>query len=210
MGKKPKRAARKETRRESQEHASREMNRDALNLAERSDIDWYVVFVMSGKEFSAHKILQQHAQGVYLPLHWRWRGVNRYVRGKRHKGYPALPGSLFLGFQRGEERWFNIRQQGVARGVLGIGGCPVAISGECLLDFINRNEDKFDVPDQQQYMVSHGEFEVGDRVRMVKGPFEGFVVDVQSIQGRNARVVAHIFEGIQDMVVSLDMVERVA
>ncbi len=198
-------------RRAPLEQGARRMNKTARDQMLNPDIVWYAVFVLSGKEFPAQKVLRHWAACIYLPLCRKWRRLNRYKRDKIKIAYPAVAGCLFVGFERGQESWFDIfRSVNSVYGVLGVNGRPVVLDGSRLAAFVNDNRILFDVAEEEKFMRTYHEFKIGDRVQIVDGPFGGHVVDVRDIKGKNAYILLNLLGGIQNVEISLDKLEKAA
>ena len=197
--------------REALERGARRMNRTARNAMRDPNIDWYVVFALSGKEFLVQQGLRTFSPAVYLPMRWHWRIVNRTTRVKARIAYPAIAGWLLVGFERGQERWFEIfRSLASITGVLGIDGHPAAFNGKVLETFLDQNEKSFDVPDYEQFMRSGEEFAVGDCVRIMDGPFAGQVDDVREIRDDRAKIFIECLNKTHEVSIPIDNLEKVA
>jgi len=198
-------------RRKSLEQGARRMNRTARSQMQDADVFWFVVFTMAGKEFVTHRMLNRWGAIAYLPLCRKWRRVNRYRREKIKIAYPAIAGCCFLGLRGGQEPWFELfRSVPPLHGVLGLGGHPVAISGDRLEQFLDGNRFRFDADNSEQFMRSNYEFRIGDQVRIAEGPFEGHIVDVRSITGDQARIWLPLFGTRKETPIALDKLEKVA
>ncbi len=185
-------------------------------------IIWYVIFVPSQKEYIAQKMITQwigknspNPAGndvgcVYLPLYSKWRRVNRFSRNKQRFAFPALPGCLWLGVQKGNETWYELFRLHLVYGVMSVANRPAGISGERLNRFIVENNRELDVPDVQQFMRSHHEFKTGDKVKIVEGPFDGHLVDVRAIKGGKAKILLELLGGSQEVEIALGKLEKAA
>lgn len=197
--------------RASLEHGARRMNRTARDRMLNADVVWYALFALSGKEFVTQRALRHWDAYAYLPLCRKWRRLNRYRREKVKVAYPAVAGCLFVGFERGRERWFDIfRAVRSIYGILGINGRPITLDGSRLMNFISDNRVQFDAAEEEKFMRTHHEFKIGDRVQIVEGPFDGHIVDVNNITGRNAHILIHILGGKQYVDIPLDKLEKAA
>jgi transcription antitermination factor NusG len=198
-------------RRKSLEQGARRMNKTARSQMQDDGIVWYAVIVKSGKEFITHRIFNRVCEGVYMPMQRRWRRKNRYCRDKVKIAYAAIPGCMFIGFQQGRENWYTLfRKINSLRAVVGVAGRPVAVTGQCLADFLDRNKGNFDVADDEQFMRTYHEFKIGDRVQIVEGPFDGHVVEVQNINNGKAHILLDLFGVPQDVEIYLDKLEKAA
>ena len=198
-------------RRKSLEQGARRLNQSAYRQMQRSEQVWYVLLLRSGHEFVVQRILHSFKAETYLPMCRKWRRVNRFKREKTKIAYPAIPGCIFVSFPSGVEPWFEIFTQIPSLwGVVGLGGNPMALTGHRVSEFVGRNRKRFDVADEQKFMRSNCEFQVGDRVQIVEGPFEGHIVDVRSIKGAKANVLINVFGILQPVGVPVDRLERAA
>lgn len=198
-------------RRKSLEQGARRLNRSARDKMRRPDMVWFVVFALSGQEFAAQKLLRHWGASAYLPLRSKWRRLNRYQRVKERVAYPAIAGSLFVGFPSHEVPWFDIfRSLPSVYGVLGVTGKPVAIPGERLAQFVADNRFKLSAAEEEKHMRTYHEFAVGDRVGVVDGPFAGHVAKVEKIDGSKAHMLIHLLGGIQEMAFPVGSLEKAA
>lgn len=192
------------------EDCARRMNRRACEAMRDPDIVWYVVFVMSGKEFVAQTILRKWGASAYLPLRVRWRKHNHRHRMKSRIAYPAVPRCVFVGLPRGHENWYGLFELNTLQGVLSIGGEPAVLRTDLLRRFIDDNRSRFEVPDEHRFMPSNREYEIGDQVRIIEGPFEGHTVEVTDMVGPNALILIDLLGAQQKMKIPLDRLEIAA
>ena len=198
-------------RRPSLERYARLWNGVARERMRDGDIAWFAVFVPCGKEFAVQRMLSRKGLFVYLPLCRKWRRLNRYSRTKVRLAYPAIAGCVFLGVRGHHTAPLEVfRWMGSLRGVIGLCGAPLAISGERLEAFVHDNRFRFEADDSERFMRSNYEFKVGDQVRIVEGPFEGHVVDVRGIRGDQARIWVPLFGTLTETSIALDKMECAA
>ncbi|PHR85952.1 MAG: hypothetical protein COA78_38545 [Blastopirellula sp.] len=198
------------SRRDALERGARRHNRQAREQMGNDATNWFVAFVPPQKEFIAQKILTRWGGHVYLPLALKWRRVNRYARAKQRIAYAAMPGCVFLGLAADDPRWYDLFLLDTVRGVLGLEGEPAALSGDGLHEFIERNRAKFTAPDEQKFMRTHHEFDVGDSVQIISGSFDGHTTKVEEITGRRAYFWLNLFGQITKCSVALDQLEKVS
>ena len=124
-------------RRKSLERGARRRNKAAKTLMlDDDDVVWFVVFVIAGKEFIAQKMLTRFGLVNYLPLHCKWRRVNRTTREKQRFAYPALSGCLFVSAPRQWADWDRLFELTPVYGVLGVSGRAIRFDGSELHDFL--------------------------------------------------------------------------
>jgi len=192
------------------EDQARRTNRRACEAMLDTDTVWYVLFVMSGKEFVAQKILRKWGANAYLPLRVRWRKHSNKHRQKSRIAYPAVPRCVFVGMPKGEENWYGLFELNTIQGVLSIGGEPAVLRTPLLRNFIEDNRSRFEVPDEHRYMPSNREYDIGDQVRIIDGPFEGHTVEVTDMLGPNALILIDLLGAQQKMKIPLDRLEIAA
>ena len=197
-------------RRKSLEQGARRINKTAKTLMHDPDFVWFVMFTMAGKEFIAQKMLTRFGLVNYLPLHRKWRRVNRTTKEKRRFAYPALSGCLFVAAPKWWADWDRLFDLTPIYGVLGISGRAIRFEGIDLHDFLEINKSKFEVPDEQRHMRTHHEFEVGDQVLVVDGALDGRVYEVEDIEGPNAKILIKFLGKTQYVDVALDKLEKAA
>lgn len=197
------------SRREALTKGSQKINEAAMSIA-APDVVWFALFVPSGKEFVVQRSFLSLGWPAFLPHRRKYRRLSRFDKSKRLLSYAAVPGVVFVPARQGDWSWVYLLHQTFVRGVLGVGNRPRAIASERFIEFIDGNakQGKFDVPAAQRFMRTYEEFDVGDRVRIVEGVFDGHIVDVRTIAGSQARVLVELFGAEREIGVSLDKLEK--
>lgn len=208
---KQKRQVHKERRHEAQERWARKRNGWAQEAMVNPLINWFVIFVLSGHEFQAQRILDKWGARAYLPLCAKWRRLNRYQKSKIKISYPMTAGCMFLGLRPDQERWLELFQTcGSLYCVLGVDGQPTRLDGSRLERFLLVNHDKLVPPDEEQFMHTHREFTKGDTVEVLGGPFDGHKVRVEDIRGRLGKVALEVFGSERLIDIDLDKLIKAA
>lgn len=145
------------------------------------DPNWYAVYTRSRHEKQVETILRRQALETYLPLRRTWsRRRDRRVT----VDLPALPGYLFVRCTLyGEVRAQIKKTSGVIR-LVENAGQPCAVPESQVQSLRILLERSFEVE-------AHPYFNIGDRVRITRGPLlgvEGFLTRVAT--GRHKLVVA--------------------
>jgi len=190
--------------RQNYQARARLINRSARSRLERQDMRWYCLVVAPQGDLLAQRILKDNGFHSFAPLDYRYRKMSKFSKKKLHVVAPAMPGYLFIGMKDGEEDWPTVMDLQPVVGVIGIRGCPVAVKGAEILEFLRSGADRWSVPKEHRFMQSNKEYEVGDSVEIVVGPFSGHVVTVQDIDGDKAHIELKIFGEARDMVVKVD------
>lgn len=191
------------------EAAARQHNADAIAAMQTERRQWYAVHVGPGREFIVQA--EYCAEGVptFLPVRIEYRRQNRYQANKKPVVFSLLPRLLFVGLPPGSERWDRILAPNRATSAIGIGGRPTALRAGVLQEWLSRIGTGVEPPPSWQHMRSGQEFHEGDKARVVAGPFEGHIIDVESIRGPRAIALANLLGAEQRVQVRLDNLERV-
>jgi transcription antitermination factor NusG len=207
-----KRAGRTVNRRKQMEQGARRTNRKArANMGDRS-YTWYVVFVMSQKEYIAQKILTAWGASVCLPLVRKLCTVNRFATKKKqrkHLATAAVPGVLLLGV-RGEMDWYDLSKLRVVYSVLGVNGAPVEMDGVRLRRYLADNHEEFGLSRESNSETAPDVFTTGDRAQIAAGPLKGQLIDIKDIQGDQAYFISQLFGGEQEIKITLDKLQKAA
>ncbi|MFT6461015.1 MAG: transcription antitermination factor NusG [Maricaulis maris] len=191
---KPRRTPRKVKRREVENRGLSANDLDTLG-----DLDWYLIRVPSGKEFVAERILDDAGLIVFVPTETKFRKVNRMAKTKTEMRFALIPGYCLIGIYRGDAKtvdaqWANLFRFRLVREVIGHDGRPMVLPYRQVRALLVRHSrGEFNAPDSQRWMRTYREFEAGDRVEILEGPFEGHVAEVTEIRGQQARMVLRLF-----------------
>ena len=164
------------------------LNKDDLIL-----MQWHLVLCRPNQHHIAHRSLERLDCEVFLPQQTsqrKWRG--RVI----HETRPFFPGYLFVGMDPARPIWEPVRRAyGVSR-IVGFGEHgPASVPSQIVAGLMARC-------DAQGILTPMADdFEVGDRVRIISGPFKDFVTQIDRIVperrlhvlldllGRSAKVV---------------------
>jgi transcription antitermination factor NusG len=152
---------------------------------------WFILRTVPREEMRATLILERQGAAVLYPRHAVFRRKNRYSKTKLGVLRPLLVRYLFVGFD-GEPNWFRTLECTSIVGFVGLDGAPRQVAYERIAAFM-RGQRCLDAPDHHRHMITHKEFEVGDTVEVLDGPFAGHHVKVERLDGKNARAVLTLF-----------------
>ena len=157
------------------------------NDSEDEDLLWYVIHCYSGYENKVRHNLEQRIEtmgmkdkvfDVVVPIEEEVEvrdGKRRTV--ERH----IFPGYVLVNMVLTEESWFVVRNTPGVTGFVGMGQLPTPLRPEEVSQIIKRME-----ADSPTIKVS---FKVGERVRIVDGPFNDFEVLCQRSIWKRPRFV---------------------
>lgn len=176
------------------------------------EFQWFLARVPTGKEFVAERVLDEAGLLVFVPIETRYRKVNRTVKQKQEIRVPLIPGYLLVAMPPVPEQlqpWGVLFRFKLVWGVVGRAGRPSRLPSADARKMIERHSaGEFLAPIAYRHMRTYHEFEVGDRVEVLDGPFAGQIVEVTEISGQNARMVVEIFGGSRDVSVPVDFLGR--
>lgn len=195
------RAKRRIERRQSPVKSSEEL----VPLIER--LHWYAIRTPAQKEFIAQEILTQKGLVTYCPTDERWRRRNRYQKAKELIAYALVTRTVFVGFEPGVPLWFDLFKLPCITSVVGIAGEPRRLDNRGMKNLITKYRNGIKRPDEEKHMKTGKEFKAGDMVRIVDGPFDGMVVPVHEIRGREARIFLELFGSRQEVAISTLLLE---
>lgn len=145
------------------------------------------------REFVPSLILRRAGFEVFLPVKQVWHVKNRFTKQKHLVDVPLLVDWMFVGWPAGEPRFHELMALDVVAGVMGTGGRPVRLSHAKVLKLMRRWGGKNLPPEYHRYMRTGMEFEPGDDVVVLEGPFMDFGAKVVEMSGPSARVLVDIF-----------------
>lgn len=170
---------------------------DGFTLPDPIEIEtrhWFALQVRSGSEFTAGDTLHDYFHIYpYVPYEHVWGRESRHTKKRVRRRVALLPGYILGGFTESPPRWYDLYLNKVITGVLGWEGRPIELRWQAIWELMQlHGSGAFDAPEHQQHMAKGYEFEVGDHVKIVKGPLEGIEVTVAQILDDRARVVFHM------------------
>lgn len=177
-----------------------------------NDYHWFLAKVPSGKEFVAERILDDAGLLVFVPIEERYRKANRTVREKKTIRVALIPGYVLVAMPPvalSQMPWMRLFRFRLVAGVVGRDGLPSRVPAREAREMIRRHcAGEFMPPSFYKHMRSYREFQVGDTVEVLEGPFEGNVFEVTAIKGQNAQMVVDIFGGQREVTVPLEKLAK--
>jgi transcriptional antiterminator NusG len=183
----------KKSRQADSSASSNMIDEDNGQITPSDTRNWYVIHCYSGYENKVRHNLEQRIEtmdmkekifDVVIPTQEEIEvkdGKRRTV--ERH----VFPGYVLLNMILTEESWYVVRNTPGVTGVVGMGNQPTALRPEEVSQILRRME-----AEAPHIKVS---FKIGERVRIVDGPFNDFRGSVSEIdQNRNkVRVMVNFF-----------------
>lgn len=185
-------------------------------------IEWYAarmlplrnagrrVAVVGAQRTFVHELLLRRAGfEVFLPVRKEWRITDRFRKRKEQVSYPLMTGWLFVGWPEGRPMWGKLAELGVVQGLLGDRGRPARISEAAMQRMMRRWGGGHLAPEHHRYLRTHHEFEVGDTVRVIDGPWTGYSFDVLDISSAGVSGVVQLLGRSVGVDFGPDLVEVV-
>jgi len=142
---------------------------------------WYCLFCPPQKEIATRGHLRAHGVYAFFPSREkRWT-----VRGRTYRReLPEVTGYVFAQFKY-EPQWDVMKEtRRLITGVLG-GSFPYPIATEVIRHMQGLTVEAQKLEEARREMLRVRE---GDKARIVSGPLAGFIVDVRSVNGKEAQV----------------------
>lgn len=178
---------------------------DALPVSEVEGPAWYVIHCYSGYENKVRHNLEQRIEtmgmkdkifDVVIPTQeeievkdGKRRSVERHI----------FPGYVLVNLQLTEESWYVVRNTPGVTGFVGMGNNPTALRPEEVAQIIKRME-----ADAPTVKVT---YKVGERVRIIDGPFNDFRGVVAEIDMERTKVRVNVSFFGRETPVELDFLQ---
>jgi transcriptional antiterminator NusG len=172
---------------------------------EVDDRGWYVVHCYSGYEKKVRHNLEQRIEtmgmkekifDVVVPTEEEIEvkeGKRRTVERR------VFPGYILVNMILAEESWYVVRNTPGVTGFVGMGNQPIPLRPEEVAHIVKRME-----ADAPRIKVT---FKLGERVRIVDGPFNDFRGTVSEIDGERAKVRVKVNFFGRETPVELDFLQ---
>jgi transcriptional antiterminator RfaH len=140
---------------------------------------WHLVYTKVKKEEEAEHHLNNQGFEVYLPRHRVGvRKCGQYTEVIQ----PLFPRYIFIQLTDGVDNYASIRSTRGAAGLVRVGAAP-AIAPPALIDYLRSHEKQALAPKPLN------PFKVGDRIRIVDGPFSGYEAIYQCDRGEDRALI---------------------
>jgi transcription antitermination factor NusG len=177
------------------------------------DLDWYVMRTPPNREFDAEELLSRQGYTIMCPVRKKKIRSSRTKKAKnRTIELPLMPCYVLMGF-KGVPNWQKLfsfsRPYQLVTSVCGFNRRA---------KFLPRTAHPWieemlattsaEINDKGKH--SKSVFSKGDNVEILDGPFEGFVVEVQKTNSKDAMCLFNLFGREQKVKVSVDNIQKAA
>jgi len=163
---------------------------------------WCALECLGGAEFALDQALREKGFKTWAPAKQVWRNASRYSRARVAVERPIVSNYLFLAVALGVPIWHAADWHELFRhrqifGVVMRGGAPALAQKAAIDRMVALAKGRaFSASIERRDMVAGGEFEIGDKVRFIDGPFEGQEMRAEGIRTVRGRAVVRLFSEI--------------
>lgn len=174
-------------------------NQADVRLEREEQAQWYVIHTYSGHENKVkvnmesmvkNRNLEDIILDIQVPMEEYVETKDGVSKAKERKMFPSY---VLVKMIMNDRSWYLVRNTRGVTGFVGPGSKPVPLSEEEVrLLGVTNNEELF------------GEFNLGDTVKVLNGPFEDFVGTIDSLDFEKGKVKVSISMFGRDTLVELD------
>lgn len=183
-------------------------HRGELNLDDTQGIQWYAVHTGPRMEFTADDNLRRQGFYTWMP-HNRVRKRFNAGRGRWKIGWVNVayfPRYIFVALRAGQSLYDVNETDGVST-IVYFGDEPLPIPHRVMDELMERANPTGIVAEID--MTARKRYKPGDRVQITKGPFAGFIAEVDIDKGPNTRVWIETLGKQQRLVASPGMLAAI-
>ncbi|TYB30662.1 MAG: transcription termination/antitermination factor NusG [Candidatus Mcinerneyibacterium aminivorans] len=171
---------------------------------------WYVVNVLVGKEKKIKKLLKErirkenlseHFEEIYIPS----EKIKKKSRGKQKEvNQRIFPGYILVRMEMNDKTWHVVKNTNGIGGFVSAESEPMTLSDEKVSKIKNESEDR------RSTLQKKTDFRVGEKVRIIDGPFASFNGVVENILSEKSklRVMVSIFGRKTPVELDYDQVKK--
>ncbi|MDH7638881.1 transcription termination/antitermination protein NusG [Sphingomonas oryzagri] len=175
---------------------------------------WYIIHAYSGFENkvkdqiladAARMGLEQLVESVEVPT----EQVTEVRRGKKvTNDHKLMPGYVLLRGSMNDDLYHLVRNTPKVTGFLGVGGRPQPISDAEAARMLSSKDEAVSAAPKQKIKV---DFDIGDNVKVLEGPFASFngLVEELDYDRSRVKVAVSIFGRATPVELEFEQVERV-
>ena len=154
-------------------------------------VEWFVLYCQPKAEAQVAKALARHGIDAYIPASRIERRIRRRFDPRPRvvtTTRPAFPRYVFAGVP--PSSWFDAKRIPGAIAVVGFDGVPLRVPDRTIADIlVAQDMGLFDVGPNETMTVR---LEIGQTVRIVSGPLEGYMAEVEAIPKKRGPVLVAV------------------
>lgn len=171
---------------------------EATDVAQPTNIDWYILKVASNREESIKDGLLRRARIAGLDRFIKeiivpTETISEYKNGKRRtRKQKVWPGYLVVNMEINEETWFLVRETPGIGDFTGAAGKPSPMlkeEVEKILRLVRPADDRKKEKEAEKHVIP---FKTGDKVKIKEGTFMDFEGEVESVDQAKSSVTVMI------------------
>jgi transcription termination/antitermination protein NusG len=180
------------------------MAADRADTATLAEVQWYVIHAYSGHEDKVKKNLEKRIESmdmqdqileVFVPMEDE---IEIKDGKRRHVQKRIFPGYILVKMIMSDESWYVVRNTPGVTSFVGSGNKPVPL---------RENELKSILKQVKQEPQIRVEFQVGESVRVVDGPFADFLGKVDEINAEKGKLKVLVNMFGRETPVELDLLQ---
>ena len=179
-------------------------------VEELNGAKWYIAHTYSGYENKVKANIEATVQSrsmeeiileVIVPMH----EVEETKSGKRTTSMKKIfPGYVLVKMFMTDESWFVVRNTRGVTGFVGPGSKPVPLTAE---ELVNLGISAPDSSKPEEKMLPAIDIHVGEEIRIIQGPFEGFEGLIDELQADKRKLKVNISIFGRETPVELDFTD---
>jgi len=167
------------------------------------ELDWYCLRTPPQRETMAAKILRYDGLVAEIPTEPRYRRKTRHCKQRIEIRYPVASGYVLLGAPSDEPPpWRRVFRLHLIRSVVSINGVPAKLDLPGVARLLKHEWSA--KPEYEKWLRTGKEFNVGDQVAIMSGPFRDFELCVQDIRDGDAIFLVSLLGREQELRVPVD------
>lgn len=168
---------------------------------------WNILTTVPQREFKAERELQ-NAYGLDTVVPYETRQRKAMGRSNKMVPYdaPIMPGYLFVANRHGPLPWRTVMGLRDIRGKVEFDGKPGTLT-DAQMDSVRRMAELLRSEPPRRGRTSVG---VGDKARIMSGPFESIETLVEAVGIKGVTVSVHMLGSIRTVDIRADQIERAA
>jgi transcription antitermination factor NusG len=169
-----------------------------------TDRTWYFLTVVPTSEFETAEKLHRLGATTIVPMFVTSARVARHKLVDRE--FPLWPGYVCAGFTTSRP-WFQIDRISTITGALGWDGEPYALPAHTVDLVAETARKKLDL---RRKTSERRALRIGDRVKLLTGPFINHVAEVSAVRKKSVQVLLEFFGAVQEVQIPASAVEQAA
>ncbi len=152
-------------------------------MLDKNANSWYLVQYKPKGEKIALKNLKRQGFDTFYPVYINTERINLKFTNKIK---PLFPGYIFVAFNINNNNWIKIKSTyGVSR-VVSIAKIPLKVPLEIIIE-LKKRCNELEIINTSKIVSA------GDKVKIVKGPFTGFIGKIDKINSENRVIILFDF-----------------